>query len=115
MVKVNGLNIVNCCPHSIDIMDVKGNIHTIPKDEDELIRVSSVMEHGFLAGFNDDVVSAQYIESLPPKKSNTIYIVSNPVLQILKRAKVDRDDFRGLGKKVVTGPNSNYRVGFITL
>lgn len=115
MIEVNGLKIVNCCPHSLNIMDTEGKIHSIPKDDENLIRVSSIMEHGTLAGFDDEFVSTQYIESLPPKKPNTIYVVSNPALQILKRANVDRDDFRGLGKKVVTGPNSYYRVGFITL
>lgn len=112
MTRINGFTFKNCCPHDIQVVDKNGTTHLIPEDKDSLIRVNTIMSHGCLAGFDDQVVSALSIENLPPEEERTIYIVSNPVLQLLKRAGVKRTDFRGLGRKI---EQSNSRQGFISL
>lgn len=112
MLKINGYTFKNCCPHPVDIIDQQGKKYTIPEDKDLLIRVNTVLSPGCLAGFDDQVVSALSIENLPPEEDRTYFIVSNPVLQLLKRANVHRGDFRGLGKKL---DQSNCRQGFISL
>ena len=112
---INGINIVNCCPHDIRIMDKAGRIYTVPEDKDNLIRVKSIMEHGSFAGFEDNSVSTQIVEFLPKRKNKTIYIVSQPVFQILKSSGIDRDDFRALGRKQTMPNGKDCRVGFVRM
>ena len=112
---INGYNLINCCPHVVRLQDNNGTIHEIPQDEKALIRVKTSFEHGSLAGFSDDTVIMQYIESLPPKIEKTIYIVSNPAMQIIKRSGIRRDDFRALGKNIIDEEGNTVRVGLVRL
>ena len=109
---IRGTNFINCCPHDIQVMDKEGKVHLIPEDKESLLRVNTIMSHGSLAGFEDEAVSSLCIENLPEEQERTIYIVSNPVLQVLKRAGIKRTDFRGLGRKI---EQTNYRKGFVSL
>lgn len=112
---INGYTIVNCCPHIVRLQDTDGIVHEIPQDDKALVRVKTTFEHGSLAGFEDNSVLMQCIESLPPKLEKTVYIVSNPAMQIIKRSGIRRDDFRALGKKVIDENGNTVRVGLIRL
>ena len=112
---INGYTIINCCPHIVRLQDSGGVVHEIPQDEKCLVRVKTTFENGSIAGFDDNTVLMQYIESLPPRIDKTIYIVSNPAMQIIKRSGIRRDDFRALGKKVVDDKGNTVSVGLIRL
>lgn len=113
--RINGYTIVNCCPHVVRLQDSDGTVHEIPQDEKSLVRVKTTFEHGYTAGFEDNSVIMQCIESLPPRTEKTIYIVSNPAMQIIKRSGIRRDDFRALGRKAVDDEGNAIRIGLIRL
>lgn len=108
---IHGINIINCCPHELKIQDKAGATYTIPEEPDALIRIKSNFAFDEIAGFEDNLLQDQLIESLPPVLENTIYVVSNPVMQTLRLAGVQRDDFRAMGRKSPDDPR--IRCGFV--
>lgn len=108
---IQGLDIINTCPHAIQLKDEEGNIHTIPQNPADLLRVHSFFEYGTIGPFKDAKVAYRFIEELPPQKENTVYVISAPTMAALLLAGVNRDDFRVLGQKDKDNPK--VRIGLV--
>jgi hypothetical protein len=120
------MEFINLCPHTINVMDEAGEIHTFPPSGTVARVVMASKKAGSLAGFRLATLpeASGPIVGLPEAQPNTVYIVSGLVLAAVDKYRGDvvapdtgptqvrftaADEAAGLGKEGQT----RYVKGFV--
>lgn len=94
------IEVVNCTPHALNILDADGNIITIQPSGTIARCTSTSIEVGRIN--NIPVFKIEYgdIQDLPEPQDNKVFVVSRIVLSALERSGTHRPDVIGVGEGV---------------